>query len=142
MNLRIGPSRIEGQGGFAACFLPKETRVVEYIGERITKAESLRRCEAQNWHIFGLDDEFDVDGNVDWNPARFLNHSCTPNCEAVCEEGHIWIAALRDIPAGEEITFNYGYDLIDYEEHPCHCGAPECAGYIVSEEFFERFRKR
>jgi SET domain-containing protein len=139
-NIRIASSRIHGKGGFAARFLSKEARIIEYAGERITKAESLRRCEAQNWFIFGLDDEFDLDGNVEWNPARFLNHSCAPNGEAVCEEGRVWIVALRDLQPGEEITFNYGYDLVDYEEHPCQCGAPECAGYIVAEDFFTQVR--
>jgi uncharacterized protein len=139
-NIRIGPSLIHGQGGFATRFVPRGARVVEYTGERITKAESLRRCEAQNWFIFGLDDEFDLDGNVDWNPARFLNHSCAPNCEAVCEDGRVWIVALRDLGPGEEITFNYGYDLDDYEEHPCQCGATECAGFIVAEELFTQVK--
>jgi uncharacterized protein len=139
-NVHIAPSPIHGQGGFATRFLSSGARVIEYTGERVTKAESLRRCQAQNWFIFGLDEEFDLDGNVAWNPARFLNHRCAPNCEAVCEEGRVWIAALRDIQPGEEITFNYGYDLVDYEEHPCHCGAPECAGYIVAEVFFAHIR--
>jgi uncharacterized protein len=141
-NLRIIPSPIHGQGGFAMKFLPEGARVIEYTGECVTKAESLRRCQAQNWFIFGLDEEFDLDGNVEWNPARFLNHSCAPNSEASCEEGRVWIVALRDIQPDEEITFNYGYDLADYEEHPCNCGAPECAGYIVAEEFFARVRSR
>jgi SET domain-containing protein len=135
-QLRIAPSPIHGQGGFATRLISKGARVIEYTGERITKAESSCRCEAQNWFIFGLDEEFDLDGNVEWNPARFLNHSCAPNCEAICEDGRVWIIALRDIQPREEITFNYGYDLVDYEEHPCRCGAAECAGYIVAEEFF------
>jgi hypothetical protein len=135
-NVRIAPSAIHGQGGFAIRPLRQGARVIEYLGERITKEESLRRCQAQNWFIFGLDEEFDLDGNVDWNPARFLNHSCAPNCEAVCEDGRVWIVALRDLAPGEEITFNYGYDLLDYEEHPCRCGSPECVGYIVAEDFF------
>jgi SET domain-containing protein len=141
-NIRIAPSPIHGRGGFATRFLPRGARVIEYTGERITKAESLRRCEAHNWFIFGLDEEFDLDGNVESNPARFFNHSCAPNCEAVCEEGRVWIVALRDIQPGEEITFNYGYDLVDYQEHPCRCGAPECVGFIVSEEFFPGLRRR
>jgi len=139
-NIHIAHSVIHGRGGFAARFMPRGARVVEYAGERITKAESLRRCEAQNWFIFGLDEEFDLDGKVKWNPARFLNHSCAPNCEAVCEEGCVWIVALRDIRPGEEITFNYGYDLTDYKEHPCRCGTPACVGYMVAEEFFAHVR--
>jgi SET domain-containing protein len=136
------PSAIHGVGGFAKADIAAGTRVIEYVGEKITKAESLRRCESANEYIFSLDDAHDLDGNVPWNPARFLNHSCYPNCEAEPDGGRIWIAARRGIRAGEEITFNYGYDLEDYREHPCRCGVPECVGYIVAEEFFEHIRKQ
>ena len=141
-SLRIGPSPIQGQGLFARTTMPKGARVLEYLGEKITKEESAWRCQRQNWYIFSLDDEFDLDGNFDWNPARLVNHSCAPNCEAGLEEGKIWILALRDIQPGEEITFNYGYDLEDYREHPCHCGAPGCAGFIVAEEFLGQLRRQ
>ena len=135
-------SPIHGLGGFARADIPVGTRVVEYLGEKITKQESLARCERSNEYIFAIDDTHDLDGNVDWNPARFLNHSCEPNCEAQFIDGHIWITARRDIRAGEELTFNYNYDLEDYREHPCQCGAPSCIGYIVAEEFFERVRRQ
>jgi uncharacterized protein len=134
-------SPIHGLGGFAKTAIGKGTRVVEYLGERITKSESLRRCERNNEFIFSLDEEHDLDGNVAWNPARFLNHSCAPNCEAELQDGHIWIVATREIAAGEEVTFNYGYDLVDYREYPCRCGVPGCVGYIVAEEFFEHVLK-
>ncbi len=136
----FGSSAIHGTGGYASRDIASGTRVIEYVGERITKAESLRRCELDNQYIFDLDDEFDLDGNVPWNPARFINHSCAPNCEAELDDGHVWIVALRDIPAGEELTYNYNYDLEDYREHPCRCGVPGCVGYIVSEEFFDHVR--
>ena len=136
------PSGIHGIGGFAKTNIVAGTRVVEYTGERITKSESLRRCEAGNEFIFSLDDEWDLDGSVSWNPACFLNHSCDPNCEAEPEGGRVWIVARRDIRAGNEITFNYGYDLEDYREHPCRCGTADCIGYIVAEEFFGHIRRR
>ena len=134
-------SPIHGVGGFARTAIPRDTRVVEYVGDRISKSESLRRCEGNNEFIFSLNEEQDLDGNVAWNPARFLNHSCAPNCEAELEDGCIWIVAAREIPAGEEVTFNYGYDLVDYREYPCRCGAPGCVGYIVAAEFFEHVLK-
>jgi SET domain-containing protein len=135
-------SRIHGTGGFAKTDLPAGTRVMDYIGEKIAKAESLRRCELNNEYIFALDDEFDLDGNVARNPARFLNHSCAPNCEAELDAGRIWITALRNIKAGEELTFNYGYDLEDYRDHLCRCCASECVGFIVAEEFFDHLRSQ
>ena len=140
--LEIRHSQIHGAGGFARHFIPKGPRVIEYLGQQISKGESLRRCVANNPYIFTLTDEFDLDGDVPWNQARFINHSCAPNCEAEQEAGHIWIIALRDIAAGEELSFNYGYDLEEYREHPCRCGAKECVGYIIAEEFFEHVRKQ
>lgn len=134
-------SPIHGTGGYARSAVKAGTRVIEYVGEKITKAESLLRCEANNVYIFTLNDDFDLDGNTPANPARFLNHSCAPNCEAEWDEERIWIVALRDIGAGEELTFNYGYDLEDYQDHPCRCGASGCVGFIVAEEFFEHVRQ-
>jgi SET domain-containing protein len=133
-------SRIHGTGGYARKDIGKGTRVIEYVGKKITKAESNIQCESDNVYIFTLDDEFDLDGNVDWNPARFINHSCAPNCEAEWDEDRLWIVALRDIQPGEELSFNYGYDLEDYREHPCLCGTSACIGYIVAEEHFEHVR--
>jgi SET domain-containing protein len=134
-------SRIHGTGGYARKDIPTGTRLIEYLGERITKAESLVQCEADNVYIFTLDDEYDLNGNVDWNPARFLNHGCAPNCETELDEARVWVLALRDIQAGEELTFNYGYGLEDYSKHPCRCGATACVGFIVAEEFFGQLRQ-
>jgi SET domain-containing protein len=136
------PSGIHGLGGFARRDIPAKTRIIEYVGERIPKAESLRRCEQDNEYIFALSDQFDLDGNVGWNPARFINHSCAPNCDAELDEARIYIVARRDIKAGEELTFNYGFDLEDYKDYPRRCGAPECVGYIVAEEFFDHVRRQ
>ena len=101
----------------------------------------MRRRQDGNFFVFTVTEEFDIDGAVDWNPARFINHSCAPNCEAQEEDEQIWIIALRDIRAGEELSFNYGYDLQDYEEHPCRCGAPQCLGYMVAEEHFDDVKR-
>ncbi len=134
-------SPIHGLGTFAAAPIRAGLLLIEYVGERITKTESVRRCEAGNPFLFELDDVWDIDGGVGWNPARFVNHSCAPNCDAEYIEGQIWIVARRDIAPGEELTFNYGYDWEDYREHPCRCGAPECVGSIVAEEFFPMLRQ-
>jgi SET domain-containing protein len=128
-------SLIHGTGGFARNDIPAGTQLIEYVGEKIDKVVANERCCRNNEYIFYLDEEFDLDGNVDWNPARFINHSCSPNCDAESDEGRIWIIANRSIQAGEEITFNYGYDLENYKEHPCRCGASNCAGYILAEEY-------
>lgn len=131
IGLKIAPSRIHGNGLFTLRPFKEGSRIIEYIGERITKSESARRTEAGNPFIFEVNERTDIDGSVDWNPARFANHCCKPNCEAQCIRGHIWFIALRDIAAGEEITFNYGYDIEDYREHPCQCGVEGCVGFII-----------
>ncbi len=138
--LELGASGIHGRGGFARRDIPAETSIIEYVGERVTKEEAGRRCTDGNPYIFTINDEWDIDGDVAWNPARYLNHSCSPNCEAQQDEDRIWIVALRDIRAGEELTFNYGYDIGEWRDYPCGCGAANCLGYIVAEEFHERVR--
>jgi SET domain-containing protein len=133
-------SPIHGFGAFATADLPEKTHVIEYVGVRIRKSESIHQCRLNNEFIFYLDDEFDLDGNVAWNPARWINHSCSPNCEAELIDGRIWIISNRLVRQSEEITFNYGYELTDLKDHPCRCGSIECVGYVVAEEFHERLR--
>lgn len=143
-------SAIHGRGVYAAQPIPDGTRIVEYTGQRITKTEAARREQARlrRWqrggdasvYIFSLNRRYDLDGNTRRNPARLINHSCAPNCEARSIRGRIWIFARRDIAAGEELTFDYGFPLREWALHPCRCGAPRCAGYIVSG--WQRWRLR
>ena len=134
--VRIGPSRIDRQGLFATQPIPQGSRIVEYCGEKISKRESARRLAQHNNYIFRLNYRYDIDGQTLDNIARYINHSCEPNCEVECTGEHIWIVALRDIQAGEELSFNYGYDATDYEKFPCHCGARSCCGYILGREYW------
>jgi SET domain-containing protein len=135
-------SEIHGRGVYATCFIPNQTKIIEYVGELIDKEESERRGNAQHAkslktgdaavYIFTLTNNCDIDGNVPWNTARLINHSCRPNCEAWIEGRKIFIHALCDINAGDELTFDYGFDVDCYEDHPCLCGKDGCVGYIVS----------
>ena len=135
-------SLIHGTGAFAKSDIPANTRVIEYVGTKISKQESLLRCEENNEYIFTLNEEDDLDGKVEWNPARFINHSCEPNCDAEIEADRVWIVAHRQISKGEEITYNYNFDLEDYKEYSCRCGSSACVGYIIAEEFFEHVRRQ
>lgn len=132
----VKPSKIHGTGLFASKKIPVNTLIIEYTGRKISKEEARRLCQDGNTYIFELDEKTDIDGSVDWNLARFINHSCNPNAEAQIIGGHIWIVAIKEIEEGEEITFNYGYDLENYRDHPCRCGSENCVGYIVAEELF------
>ncbi|MBC8126077.1 MAG: SET domain-containing protein-lysine N-methyltransferase [Gloeobacteraceae cyanobacterium ES-bin-144] len=145
-------SDIHGRGVYATCLIPKETRIIEYVGELIDKKESERRALSQHAksletgdaavYIFTLTKNYDIDGNVPWNTARLINHSCAPNCEAWIEGRKIFIHALRDIQSGEELTFDYGFDVDCYEDHPCLCGNQECVGYIVGRDQWSELNAR
>lgn len=146
-----GKSSIHRHGLFAACTIPAGTRIIEYKGVKLTKAQGFKR--ATEWmdkaegtdkgavYVFELNSRYDIDGNVPWNTARLINHSCRPNCEIDIVRGHIWIIALREIAEGEEISYDYGYDLDHWDEHPCRCGKDNCAGYIVAAHHRPKLRR-
>jgi uncharacterized protein len=135
-------SAIHGLGGFARKDIPKGTRIVEYTGEVISNAESDRRYDddaMENHHtfLFILNKRQCVDAAFNGNEARFINHSCDPNAEAFIPRGRIWIEAIKDIPKGAEIVYDYAfeddkkYTLDDYRRYGCKCGAKNCRGTIV-----------
>lgn len=144
-------SGIHGCGAFARVDIPAETYFVEYVGHQLDKEESNRRGlerEASTRDtgeaavfIFEVNDEFDIDGNVPWNPAKYLNHSCSANCEAVNDQDRIWFMTKVDVAAGEELTIDYGYGWDHWQDHPCECGSPDCVGYIVAETERKRLRR-
>ena len=145
----IRRSRIQGRGAFATRRIHKGERIIEYTGERISNAEADRRYDDERMrrhhtYLFTLTQRTVVDGGVGGNASRFINHSCDPNCEAVIEDGRIWIDAVRTIPKGRELTYDYQYERMsddddaDETKYPCRCGAPKCRGTIL----LPRRRKR
>jgi uncharacterized protein len=134
--LWVGKSRIAGKGLFTAQAIKKGTRILQYIGEKITKAESAKRLAQGNVYVFAFNDYWDIDGRMLRNKARYINHSCDPNCEVHMTSRTIWIVALRDIKTGEELTFNYGYELDDEMAQPCTCGAKHCYGFILAQKYW------
>jgi SET domain-containing protein len=142
-------SRIHGNGVFAAVALAEGERLVEYKGLHRTHAEAdeLYGDSLGSGHtfLFTLNDEYLLDANVDGNVARWINHSCAPNCQAVLVEhakgdkrrDRVFIEALRDIEPGEELTYNYGIRLsIPHtaklkKQWACRCGASECSGTML-----------
>ena len=140
--LEMRKSRIHGRGVFARRDIPAGTRLIEYVGLPVSKKKSGELCLKQNSYVFTLNESSDLNGKVSWNPARLINHSCEPNCEANLDENdRIWIFSIKPIPLGQELTFNYGYSLEDFRNFPCRCGAPSCVGYMVSEELLPIVRK-
>jgi SET domain-containing protein len=135
IQVRVGRSHIDGKGVFAAQLIKKGTRILEYTGEKISRQEATERLAQGNVYIFFFDVHYDIDGNTPKNRARYINHSCDPNCTSDIIEGRIWIIALRDIRKGEELSYDYGHELDGYEQRPCRCGSENCCGYIVDKAY-------
>jgi SET domain-containing protein len=139
----VRDSKIHGKGVFAARRIPAGTRIVEYKGERISTEEADRREAAKpadcfHTFFFSLEDGQIIDGGVRGSDARWINHSCAPNCEAQEDEGRVFIYALRDIRRGEELNYDYGL-ILEQRHTPaikraygCRCGAPECRGTLLA----------
>lgn len=138
-------SGIQGRGGFALQHIPAGVRLIEYAGQRITPAEADARYPdapgvRHHTYLFAIDDQVVVDAAVDGNDARFLNHSCAPNCDAVVDDGRIWIETIHDIEPGEELVYDYAYILNERhspaakKRFPCSCGAVTCRGTILAKK--------
>jgi uncharacterized protein len=138
----VRSSPVHGMGAFALRRIPKGTRVVEYLGERVSHAEADRRYETKDANdahtfLFIVDSRTVIDAGVDGNEARFLNHSCNPNCESVIENRRVFIESVRPIEPGEELT--YDYQIQREEDDPpgieevfaCRCGFPQCRGTML-----------
>ncbi|MBI4291155.1 MAG: SET domain-containing protein-lysine N-methyltransferase [Betaproteobacteria bacterium] len=147
-NTRSGPrivtrnSSIHGRGVFARLPLAKGARVIEYAGERISDKECERRYpeyldEDNHTFIFELAENVNIDGGSKGNSARWINHSCAPNCETIEEDDKIYVVAIRRIRAGEELTYDYNMDAGEpltpavKKRWPCRCGAEKCRGTVL-----------
>jgi uncharacterized protein len=139
----IRESAIQGLGAFATRRIPAGVRLIEYAGERLSPAQADARYpdEAGQRHhtfLFAIDDEWVVDAAVDGNDARWINHSCEPNCDAVVDDGRIWIETIRDVEPGEELAYDYAYELEERHtpsakrRYPCNCGSGGCRGTLLT----------
>jgi SET domain-containing protein len=140
--LQVRRSSVHGRGVFARQRIRKGTRIIEYLGERVSHQEADRRYDdkrADDNHtfLFIVDRRTVVDAGSDGNEARFINHSCAPNCESVIERGHIYIEAMRGIEPGEELSYDYriARDRTDPPDidaiFACRCGAEGCRGSML-----------
>jgi SET domain-containing protein len=141
----IRKSRTQGLGAFATRAIPAGTRLIEYVGERITPDEADERYDDESvdrhhTFLFAIDDDVVIDAAFDGNDARFINHSCDPNCDAVVEDKRIWIETIRDVKRGEELAYDYAYILEERhspavkKRYPCYCGAKNCRGTILGKK--------
>jgi SET domain-containing protein len=129
-GIRAGKSAINGKGCFATIAFRKRRKIGEYVGERISRNEVIKRVSGQERiYICGLDAYWSIDGSVGGNATQYVNHSCEPNCFLQLIRGHLVFFALRDIEAGEEIVCDYG-DSYHSDDTRCSCRAPSCRGTI------------
>jgi SET domain-containing protein len=126
----VAPSRIDGQGAFAAEAVPARRKIGEIRGESISVAEArIRATRSERIMIVELSERRAIDFSRSTDPMRYTNHSCAPNARLCIRQGRVEFYALRDIADGEEITVDYG------ETHhegrlACRCGAPGCVGRL------------
>jgi SET domain-containing protein len=141
--VELRTSAIQGTGAFATRNIKKGTRIIEYLGQRISWRTADKRYDDENMKrhhtfLFTVDEKICIDGAVNGSDARFLNHSCDGNCEATNERKRIFIDARRNIKAGEELLYDYAYERTDEhtEEdekfYACRCGAKKCRGSILA----------
>jgi uncharacterized protein len=139
----IRPSPIHGLGAFATRRIRKGARIIEYTGERLTPAAADARYaddrrEPPHVLLFTVDRRTVIDAGVGGNEARYFNHSCAPNCEAVTEQRRVYLEALRTIAAGEELTYDYRLECgrwpaAEWERrYACRCGAATCRGTMLA----------
>jgi SET domain-containing protein len=136
-------SGVHGKGVFALVDIPEGETLIEYTGEVITWAEALDRhphdpSDPNHTFYFHIDEEHVIDAKYGGNSARWINHSCKPNCEADIEDGRVFIRSKRDIKAGDELFYDYGL-VIDEPltpklkaQYPCWCGAKKCRGTLLA----------
>lgn len=140
--IKVRNSRIHGRGVFAARRIRKGTRIIEYVGERMSHEEADKRYEDSDPNdnhtfLFIVDKKTVIDATVGGNDSRFINHSCDGNCESVIEKGRVWIEATRTIQPGQELGYDYEIgrepddpDNVD-EVFACRCGSPKCRGTML-----------
>src|SRR5262245_36534563 len=135
-------SRIHGRGVYATRPIARGTRIVEYLGDRISHEQADERYEPRpqddgHTFLFVVDDDICIDAGVGGNEARFINHSCAPNCETLIEGGRVFIEAIRRIEPGEELGYDYQLtwestdDPQELALFACRCGAPDCRGTML-----------
>ena len=129
-RLRYGRSQIHRWGLYADEPIPKNRKIIEYTGERISRRETRRRAEERELnYLFTLDAYWTIDGSVGGSGAEFINHSCDPNVVARILKGHILYFSCREIAPGEELTVDYHFDA-KVEKVPCGCKSMKCRGTI------------
>src|ERR1051325_459318 len=137
VQIEVRQSTVHGRGVYAAEFIPKGARIIEYTGQRVAWEAAPDDDNDPHTFNFGLENGEVINPEVAGNDARWINHSCDPNCEAVEEDDRIFIDAMRDIQPGEELLYDYHMEIDEpitesaKAKFACHCGSPKCRGTMI-----------
>ncbi|HEV8445129.1 MAG TPA: SET domain-containing protein-lysine N-methyltransferase [Steroidobacteraceae bacterium] len=140
--VEVRDSPVHGRGVFAVAPISKGTRILEYLGERMSHQAADKRYEDHDesdnhTFLFIVDKHTVIDAGVGGNDARFINHQCAGNCESIIENRRVFIDAARDIAPGDELGYDYeiGREKDDPpnvdEIYACRCGSPKCRGTML-----------
>jgi hypothetical protein len=140
--ITVYDSPIHGRGVRALLPIKKGSRVIEYLGERVSHDEADRRYDLKgqddgHTFLFIASNRTVIDAGVNGNEARYVNHSCAPNCETIIEKSRVFIEAIRNIQPGEELGYDYQLtwdssdDPTELENYACRCGAKRCRGTML-----------
>ena len=137
IQIEVRKSGVHGRGVYAAQFIPGGACIIEYTGERVSWEAAPDDDDDPHTFNFGLENGEVINPEVGGNDARWINHSCDPNCETVEEDDRVFIYALRDIRPGEELLYDYHMELDEpitesaKKKFACYCGASNCRGTMI-----------
>ena len=140
-RIEVRESRVHGRGVYAIKLIPKGARIIEYTGKRVLWEHAPDDLADPHTFLFGLDNGTEViDPTTGGNEARWINHSCDPNCEAIEEDERVFIYALRDLQPGEELFYDYALQVDEpvtrevAEGWKCFCGSSRCRGTMLEQK--------
>ena len=137
IQIAVRESGVHGRGVYAMQFIRKGMRIIEYAGQRVSWERAPDDPSDPHTFNFGLENGDVINPEIGGNDARWINHSCNPNCEAIEEDDRIFIYAMRNIGAGEELLYDYRMQIDEpitdaaRKKFACHCGASNCRGTML-----------
>ena len=138
VRIEVRESAVHGRGVYATHFIRKGTRIMEYTGQRVSWGDAPDDENDPHTFNFGLENGEVINPEIGGNDARWINHCCDPNCEAIEEDNRIFIYAMRDIEAGEELFYDYAMEIDEpiteesERKFACHCGTANCRGTMLA----------
>jgi SET domain-containing protein len=136
--IKVRQSGVHGRGVYATQFIAEGTRIIKYTGQHVSWEAAPDDDNDPHTFNFGLENGEVINAEIGGNDARWINHSCDPNCEAIEEDDRIFIYAMRDIEPGEELFYDYAMEIDEpiteksKKKFTCHCGSSNCRGTMLA----------